>query len=185
MAYPNELLQFAQEIASLYPNEAHQPSLRRALPSGYYALFHLLISDAVANCSGPHFRATLARVFDHGPMKQACDKKLSELNDFFNQRPPEGPERVSKYHLYTVAETFSQAQHNRNDADYNLVREWQPMQVSLLLEGIADAFKSWAVIRHESLARDFLASMLPSRERKQIEKSRSKPRPTATDSTSS
>lgn len=111
MAYPNELLQFAQEIASLYPNEAHQPSLRRALSSGYYALFHLLISDAVANCSDPHFRATLARIFDHGPMKQACDKKLSELNDFFNQRPPEGPERVSKYHLYTVAETFSQAQH--------------------------------------------------------------------------
>jgi hypothetical protein len=181
MAYPDDLLRFAHEIADLYANEAHQPSLRRALSTGYYAVFHLLISDAVANCNDPHFRATLARVFDHGPMKQACDKKLSELNAYFNQRPPEGSERTVKYHLYNVAETFSQAQHNRNEADYNLLRGWQPMQVSLLREGIADAFKSWSTIRHKPLARDFLISMLPSRERKPNEKPRSKPRPTPTD----
>ena len=102
-------------------------------------------------------------------------------SDFFDQRPLEGPERTIKYHLYNVAETFSQAQHNRNEADYNLLREWQPIQVSLLLEGIADAFKSWNVIRHEPVARDYLISMLPSRERKQNEKLRSKPRPTPTD----
>jgi hypothetical protein len=181
MAYPDDLLQFAQEIASLHSDEAHQPSLRRALSTAYYALFHLLISDAISNCTDPQFRATLARAFDHGPMKQASEKKLSELNDFFDQRPPEGPERIIKYHLYNVAETFSQAQHNRNEADYNLLRECQPTQVSLLLEGIADAFKSWTIIRHEPVARDYLISMLPSRERKQNEKPRSKPRPTPTD----
>lgn len=181
MAYPDDLLQFAQETANLHPGEAHQPSLRRALSTGYYALFHLLISSAVANCADPHFRATLARVFDHGPMKQACDKKLSELNDFFDQRPPEGAERSIKYHLYNVAETFSQAQHNRNEADYNLLREWQPTQVWLLLESIADAFKSWAIIQHEPAARDYLISRMPSRERNQNEKPRSKPRPTPTD----
>ena len=56
------------------------------------------------------------------------------------------------------------------------------MQVSLLLEGIADAFKSWTIVRHEPVARDYLISLLPSRERKQNEKPRSKPRPTPTDS---
>jgi hypothetical protein len=181
MAYPDDLLQFAQDMANLHPDEAHQPSLRRAVSTGYYALFHLLISDAVANCSDPQFRATLARIFDHGPMKQASDRKLSELNDFFERRPLEGPERTIKYHLYTVAETFSQAQQDRNEADYNLGREWQPTQVSLLLEGIADAFKSWSTIRHEPAARDYLISMLPSRERKQSDRPRSKPRPTPTD----
>lgn len=55
MAYPDDLLQFAQEIANLHPDEAHQPSLRRALSTGYYALFHLLISDAVATCTDPRF----------------------------------------------------------------------------------------------------------------------------------
>jgi len=144
-------------------------------------LFHLLISDAIAHCNDPQFRATLARVFDHGPMKQASEKKVSELNDFFDPPPPEGRERTIRYHLYNVAETYLQAQHNRYGADYNLLKEWQPSQVSLLLEGIADAFTSWNVIRDEPVARDYLASMLPSRERKQSEKARSKPRPTPTD----
>jgi hypothetical protein len=31
MSYPDDLLQFAQEIANLHPDEAHQPSLRRAV----------------------------------------------------------------------------------------------------------------------------------------------------------
>jgi hypothetical protein len=181
MGYPEDLLQLAQETATLHPGDAHQPSLRRAISSGYYALFHLLISDAVASCADPQFRATLARVFDHGPMKQASDKKLSELNDFFDRRPPEGPERTIAYHLYNVAETFSQAQHNRNEADYNLLREWQPTQVSLLLEAIAEAFRSWNTIRDDPAARSCLGSMLPSRERKQSDRPRSKPRPTPTD----
>lgn len=180
MAYADDLLQFARDIANLHPDEAHQRSLRRSVSTGYYALFHLLISDAVANCADPQFRATLARVFDHGPMKQASERKLSELNDFFDQRPPEGAERTIRYHLYNVAETFSQAQHNRNEADYNLLRQWQPAQVGLLLEGIADAFTSWNAIRHERAALDYLASMLPSRERRQNEKPRSRPRPTPT-----
>ena len=159
MAYPDDLLQFAQEMASLHIEQAHQPSLRRAVSSGYYALFHLLILDAIANCSDPQFRAALARMFDHGPMKQASDRN----------------------HLYNVAETFSQAQQERNDADYDLLKEWQPAQVSLLPEGIADAFQSWNTIRREAAARDFLISMLSSRERKQSERTRSKPRASPTD----
>jgi len=182
MAYADDLLQLAQGIANLHPNGAHQPSLRRALSTAYYALFHLLISESIANCSDPQFRASLARIFDHGPMKQASDKKVSELNSFFEQRPPEGTERTVKFHLHNVAETFSQAQHNRNEADYNLIREWQPTQVSLYIEGVADAFKSWSLIREEPAARDYLISMLPSRERRQNDKPRSDKRPTIADS---
>src|SRR5579862_1439404 len=37
MAYPDDLLQYARQMAELYPNEAHQPSLRRALSSAYCA----------------------------------------------------------------------------------------------------------------------------------------------------
>src|SRR5262249_54758849 len=96
--------------------------------------------------------------------------------------PPEGPERTIKFHLYNVADTFSQAQQNRNEADYNLVREWTPTQVSLLIEAISDAFKSWSLIRGDEAARDYLISMLPSRERRPSERPRSGRRPTLTDS---
>lgn len=181
MAYAEDLLQLAQDIANLHPNEAHQPSLRRALSTAYYALFHLLISEAIADCSDPQFQASLARIFDHGSIRKASGDKVSELNGFFDQRPPEGPERTVKFHLYNVAETFSQAQHNRNEADYNLVREWQPTEVSLLIEGVQEAFKSWNIIRGEQAAREYLISMLPSREKKQPEKARPTRRPTLTD----
>jgi hypothetical protein len=75
MAYADDLIVFAREMAELYPSDAHQPSLRRAVSTAYYALFHLLISDAVAQCPDPQFRAALARVFEHGLMKSAFDTR--------------------------------------------------------------------------------------------------------------
>jgi hypothetical protein len=75
MPYAEELLELAQDIANLHPEQAHQSSLRRAVSTAYYALFYLLISEATTNWSRPELRATLARVFDHGPMKQAADRR--------------------------------------------------------------------------------------------------------------
>ena len=45
MAYPDELLELARELANLHPGHPHQASLRRAVSTAYYALFHLLISE--------------------------------------------------------------------------------------------------------------------------------------------
>jgi hypothetical protein len=95
MAYANELLELAQELANLHPDYPHQPSLRRAVSTAYYALFHLLISEATANWQRPELRAILGRVFDHGPMKQAADKKVTELNNYFQKKPPEGRRELS------------------------------------------------------------------------------------------
>jgi hypothetical protein len=172
MAYADDLLQLALEIANLHPDQAHQSSLRRALSTAYYALFHLLISDAVSDCNDPHLRAALARLFDHGPMRKASEDKLSELKGLSKQSPLEGSEHFVKYHLRDVAETFREAQHNRNEADYNLTREWQPTEVFLLIEGIRGTFESWSLIRKERAARDYLIAMLPNRTRKQPDKAR-------------
>ena len=184
MAYADDLLAFSKQVAGLHPNQAHQPSLRRALSRAYYALFHLLIGDAVANCSDPRFRATLTRMFDHGPMKNVCENTVERIKNHFHPNPPGEPDRTIQYHLHNVADTFSQAQQNRNEADYNLLRDWQPGQVSLLVEAVEDAFRSWYTIREDQAAKDFLISMLPTRERKQSEKAstqRQKPRPTLAD----
>ena len=184
MAYANDLLQFSRELAELYPADAHQPSLRRALSSAYYALFHLLIGDAVANCTDPRFRVTLSRLFDHGPMKNVCENTVVRIKNLFDPNPPGEPERTIQYHLHNVADTFSQAQQNRNEADYNLLKVWQPGQVSLLIEAVEDAFKSWYIIRENQAAKDFLISMLPTRDKKQADRfsgQKQKPRPTLAD----
>ena len=181
MAYADELLELAQELTNLHPDQPHQASLRRAVSTAYYALFHLLISEATANWQRPELRATLGRVFDHGPMKQAADKKSTELNKYFDEKPPEGPERTLAHNLRIVTNTFGQAQYHRNEADYNTAREWDLTEVLLHIDGITDAFKSWNIIREEPAAQAYLVSMLPSKERKQSDRPRPEKRPTMTD----
>jgi hypothetical protein len=103
----------------------------------------------------------------------------------FDPKPPAEPLRTVAYHIHNVAETFGQAQNNRLDADYNLTRDWQSDQVLLLIEGVESAFASWEVVRTEQAAKDYLFSMLPTKERKQAQPSKPgrppkkpKPRPT-------
>jgi hypothetical protein len=114
-------------------------------------------------------------------MKQAADKKVTELTNYFQKKPPEGPERTLAYHFYNVTDAFGQAQYHRNEADYNAAREWDLTEVLMHIDAIAEAFKSWHTIREEPAAQAYLVSMLPSKERKQSEK-RPERRPTLTDS---
>jgi hypothetical protein len=177
----DELLEFAQEIASLHADRPHQASLRRAVSTAYYALFHLLIGEATSNWVRPELRGALARVFDHGPMQQAAVKKVSELERYFEMKPPVGAERTVGYHLHNVAYVFVQAQYHRNEADYNTIREWALTEVQLHIDAVADAFKSWSAIREEPEAQAYLVSLLPSKERRQIPRPGSEKRPTLTD----
>ena len=181
MTNPESLLELAQDIANLHPGEANQASLRRAVSTAYYALFHLLISEATANWAHAELRAVLARVFDHGYMKQAADKKVSELNNYFKDGPVEGQERTIAFHLHNVADTFAQAQYHRNEADYNVARQWELTEVALHIDGISEAFKSWDIIRDEPAAQAYLVSMLPTKERRQSERTPPNKRPTLTD----
>lgn len=181
MTNPESLLELAQEIANLHPGESHQASLRRALSTGYYALFHLLIEEATLNWKHPEARGVLARVFDHGPMRQAADKKAAELNGYFKGAPVEGKERTIADHLHFVAETFVQAQQDRNEADYNVARNWDRTEVLVYIKEIAEAFKSWEVVRDEPAAQAFLVSMLASKERRPSERTPQGRRPTLAD----
>lgn len=60
MAFPDDLLELAQDLRNLHPEGLrHQANLRRAVSTAYYALFHLLISEATANWARPELRAIL------------------------------------------------------------------------------------------------------------------------------
>ena len=106
MPYADELLELAYDIANLHATEPRQSSLRRAVSTAYYALFHLLISEATANWNRQELRGALARVFDHGPMKLAADKKVAELNSYFKETPLTG--RSEQFPItFTTLRTFS------------------------------------------------------------------------------
>jgi hypothetical protein len=153
MAFAEELLALAQDIANL-PSDTHrQANLRRAVSTAYYALFHLLISEATLNWARPELRAMLGRLFDHGPMCSASDKKEADLNAYFKGNPPESPERTVAQHLLTVCKAFAQAQQRRVDADYNVGREVTETETLTQIESVREAFRSWNLIRDEPTGR--------------------------------
>src|SRR5271155_1029818 len=110
MAFAHDLLELAQDLANLHSENPRQANLRRAVSTAYYALFHLLISEAIVNWNRLEVRPALGRIFDHGKMKAACEAKVRELTSYFKDSPPEGPERLVSIHLHWVANTFIESQ---------------------------------------------------------------------------
>lgn len=167
MAFADDLLALAQDIADLPSVERRQANIRRAISTAYYALFHLLISEATLNWARPKLRPILGRLFDHGPMNNASINKEAELNGYFKGNPPDSPQRAVAEQLLSVATTFVQAQQRRIDADYSFVKDVDETEMLTQLEAVKQAFKSWSVIRDEPPAQVYLLSMLGNKDRRE------------------
>jgi len=165
MAFPDDLLELAQQLADLHPESPHQASLRRAVSTAYYALFHLLISEATANWARPELRVVLGRCFDHGPMKTAS-LRVSQIDIALQHNPQADATNKVSMHLRTVANAFIQAQQRRNDADYNMAKEWTGVEVAKQIASVYEAFKTWNMIRDEAVAQAYLVSLLGTKERR-------------------
>jgi uncharacterized protein (UPF0332 family) len=162
MTLANELLDLARRIVELDGDSPRQASLRRAASTAYYALFHLLISEAVANWSQSECRPLLGRVFEHGKMKQACNQVSRGRTEI----PPLERRVAPEDHLRVVASTFIQMQELREDADYDVSLQWNRKEVERQIESVADAFRSWMAIRDKPEAQQFLVLLLGPKQRK-------------------
>ena len=162
MSYPNHLLEQAEHLARREKNKPRQASLRRAVSTAYYALFHLLIDEATLNWRRIDQRALLARLFEHGKMKAASDKQRSECKRYLNSNPPPAPgaDLDCVRHLHLVVDTFSQAQEQRHRADYDNSKTWTRADVLNLIDHVNTAFQSWHQIRDENTAQAYLISLL-------------------------
>jgi hypothetical protein len=70
MGLAQDLLQQADHLAAYEGANPSQASLRRAVSTAYYALFHLLVEEAGQRWSGSsEARTGMERAFQHGPMK--------------------------------------------------------------------------------------------------------------------
>jgi uncharacterized protein (UPF0332 family) len=160
MSLPDELLALASHLANLDDERHHQASLRRAVSTAYYALFHLLVSETTLNWRRDETRSALGRLFEHRKMKGVCDKKVTELNKLLKDNPRDSPELTVAKHLLTFANTFVQVFQERNDADYDTSKEWDQTNVLRQIDAVSAAFKSWEAIKHEPPAQAFLFSPL-------------------------
>jgi hypothetical protein len=161
MPFADDLLDLAGRIASLDGENPQQASLRRAVSTAYYALFHLMIAEATANWSQPELRPLLGRIFEHGKMKQACEKIASG-----KPKIPPLEARTLEDHLRGVARGFIEAYERREEADYDVSRQWSWQEVVSLIESVEDTFQSWQAIRDTPAGQEFLVMLLGPRQRR-------------------
>lgn len=155
MALADDLLEQARHLARREKRKPKQASLRRAVSTAYYAVFHLLIAEAVRNWKRSGQRATLARAFDHGRMKSASTAIAGRT--FFGHDP------VAVADLKKIATTFIQLQQHRHAADYDNSVTWSRTQALAQINRAAEAFRTWRTIRGETIAQDYLLRMLVDR----------------------
>jgi uncharacterized protein (UPF0332 family) len=155
MPFAHDLLEQSRHLASREPKRPRQASLRRAVSTAYYALFHLLTTAAVANWKKVRQRAALARAFDHRRMKEAC--RNTTKKQFQN------PNRTNVQHLKNIANAFILLQQERHSADYDNSKKWSRTEVLAHIDTASAAFNSWNVISHDPIAEDFLLQLLIQR----------------------
>jgi uncharacterized protein (UPF0332 family) len=148
--YPRELLDSAQTL--LHADPETQATLRRAVSTAYYSLFHFLIEETCGNWVRPEQRGRLARIFDHKNMYVASNRRVAE-----HKNAAHGSE---EFHLYSVAFAFSQLQEKRHEADYDLTKTLSSADVGLDILLVEKAFASWDAIQNEQIAQDYLFSLL-------------------------
>jgi len=149
MAFPDDLLEQAHDLAYKEPDNPKQASLRRAVSTAYYALFHFLIDEAVSKWAIERQRSLLARNFEHRKMKAICDDVLKTARSGGSVPPG----------LNTVAHNFIQLQQHRETADYDSSTLWSRADVLNVLTLATDAFTAWQTIRAQDTAQDFLLQL--------------------------
>ncbi|SPF54899.1 conserved hypothetical protein [Candidatus Sulfopaludibacter sp. SbA4] len=162
------LLEQAQHLVRREPRRPRQVSLRRAISTAYYALFHLLVSEAILNWKRAQDRDDLARMFEHTNMRTACAHKRDELNAEFKRIQETAPpthDLTVKRHLHLVAETFVEMHQWRENADYDYSTTWVRSDVAALVATVEAAFKAWKSIRKEDAAQAFLFTLFQKKRR--------------------
>ena len=149
MTYPEELLETAQELLLFTPRT--QATLRRAVSTAYYALFHLLIQEASSLWSNSGHHAVLSRNFQHKQMKQASERLGTK------PRPGSSPEEQA---LVTIASTFVDLQQRRHFADYNLGVTMSHFSAVSDVYRVKTAFSDWNSIKGGPKTQDYLFSLL-------------------------
>lgn len=144
MSLDDGLLELAAHLARREPTRPKQASLRRAISTAYYALFHLLVREATAALvTDPVLRKLVPRAFDHGDMKRACQPfAAGNLPDHYRAVAGTTPPVVPN-DLRTVAEAFSELQQTRHEADYNVAGTFNRPDTLGYVQRAQDAFEAW------------------------------------------
>jgi len=161
MGIAQDLLQQAEHLASYEGANPSQASLRRAVSTAYYALFHLLTEEAALRWSGSsEARTGVERAFQHGPMKNTSMQFRKKIWEDWH-----GDGRAIPSAIQEIAGAFVNLQDERHAADYDNHEQWTATDVEGILKIAHLAFQYWASIRTDPMAGNYLLAMLLSKQR--------------------
>jgi len=156
MGIAEDLLMLAGRLANPAPTEPEQASFRRSISTAYYALFHLLVQEAVQSWNGSATaRFGLERKFEHRTMKDVSNSVWRS-----SWRGWSTPSPVVPTELEAVAEAFVKLQGARQQADYDNAKTWESTAVQAQLADARGAFANWENIRTHPAANEYLLSLL-------------------------
>jgi len=162
MPLPQDLLEQSRFLAQREAGRGRprQASLRRAVSTAYYAVFHLLSADATAQAApaGPAgLRERVQRSLQHATMKAAANALQSNpphprFRDLIQGSLPTP--------LISVARGFARLQDERHRADYDLADQFDRSTVQTLVRDAEQVFRDWSTVRSTDEARVFLAALM-------------------------
>ena len=163
MSLHSDLLDHAEQLAQLDPPRPKQASLRRAVSSAYYALFHLLTSEASAVYAlEPGLGARINRTLNDAEMKKASS--MIANNKLPRALEPPGGGYLTPPDLKAVANAFVKLQQARHEADYGLSRTFRRHGggggPQTCVESARQAFEAWERVKRSDDARIYLACFL-------------------------
>lgn len=159
MAFHDDLLSQSARLAQLERRRPKQASLRRAISAAYYALFHLLTSEAASLVTPNALRGldlVVRRTFAHGTMKEVCKAVSGATLPAALRAHMTTPRHPD---LRDVANAFIQLQAARHTADYDLATPHTRSEALRLIAVAQDAFARWNAIRGTNDARAFLLAL--------------------------
>ncbi len=179
MSLARDLLEQAFHLAAREPKRPKQASLKRAISSAYYALFHLLIHDAASGAapsSPARLRELVERTIGHADMKNVCkgffsaNKTYLKSNAPGSKKPfqtgdiPQSTQELLSFpledDLIFVMAAFVDLQEARHQADYNTGSVWSRRDALTKIKLVHDAFDAWGRVKATPNATVFKFALL-------------------------
>jgi len=160
MALPDDLLEQAQFLVQREQRRPRQASLRRAVSTSYYAVFHLLSASSASQASPAvplGLSERIQRSLEHGAMKQAAKSFESRhlpdhIRPFVTDPMPAA--------LVSVARSFVRLQDERHKADYDVALRFDRAAAQDAVALATQLFADWDAIKNTEDAHVFLASLM-------------------------
>ena len=164
MTYVSHLLDQAELLASHERGRPRQASLRRAVSTTYYALFHFLIERSTCQLVGgpqaPAIRQVLARAYVHGDMRTASRTFMNGLGGLPQNAQAALAGTAFPPGLGSIAREFADHQMERHAADYDRTATFARQDVQTLVARTRQTINAWPALEQTAAGRYYLLALL-------------------------